>query len=263
MRRRAAAAALERGLLEFSPVALMSASGLDPDRWQSGFLVSGSSMNGSGDIYVLTSRQAGKSTSAAALAAWLAWRRRRLLVLIVSPTLRQSVELGQKIRGFLPVLPVRADAESKLEVALSNGSRVVCLPGKPETVRGYSPDLIIADEAAWIADELYEALSPARARTGGRLIALSTPGAPSGWFYTGWSTEELGAVERVRVPWTEVSGLSAEVVEAERALMPEARWRAEFECAFLERPGQVFDVSLLESMVSDELPDWERVPAVA
>lgn len=254
LRWRAAGAGLDRARLELSPIGLMVAASMPPDEWQARFLASGAHAASTTDIYVNTSRQAGKSTASAALAAWLAWRR-RMLILIVSPTLRQSVELGVKVRSYLPYLPVRADTESKLEVALANGSRIVCLPGKPETVRGYSPDLIIADEAAWIADELYEALSPARARTGGRLIALSTPGAPEGWFYTGWSSAGE-SIERVEVPWTQVSGLSAEVVEAERSLMPEARWRAEFMCEFLRPAGQVFDTSKLAEMVTHEMPDW-------
>lgn len=258
LRRRHAGVRLGRARLELSPIGLMSAASMLPDRWQAGFLTSGSSTASRSDIYVLTSRQAGKSTASAALAAWLAWRRPRMLVMIVSPTLRQSVELGAKVRSYLPHLPVRVVTESKLSVELANGSRVECLPGRPETIRGYSPDLIVADEAAWISDELYEALSPARARTGGRLVALSTPGAPKGWFYRGWTSGEESGIERVRVPWTEVSGLSAEIVEAERALMPEARWRAEFECEFLRPAGQVFDTSGLAGLVDDELPIFEQ-----
>lgn len=243
--------------LNLSPVGLMLAASMPPDPWQRRLLLDGSGNSTAGDLYVLTSRQAGKSTSAAALAAWLAWQRSKFMVMVISPSLRQSVELGGKVGGFLHHVPLRRVRDADTNIELENGSRVVCLPGNPDTVRGYSPDLIVADEAAWISDALHEALSPARARTGGRLIALSTPGAPEGWFHTGWTSAEA-AVSRIRVPWTDVPALTAEVVEAERALMPAARWRAEFECEFLAPAGQVFNVDLLRPAEDAELPEFVR-----
>jgi len=53
------------------------------------------------------------------------------LVLLVSPSLRQSSELFKKVTGFLDALDdrPRLTEDNKLSFALENGSRVVSLPG--------------------------------------------------------------------------------------------------------------------------------------
>ena len=49
-----------------------------------------------------------------------------------------------------------------------NESRIVRLPGKEETVQGFSAvGLMLIDEAAWVPDELYKAVRPMLAATGG------------------------------------------------------------------------------------------------
>ena len=45
------------------------------------------------------------------------------------------------------------DEDNRLSFTLTNGSRVVSLPGTGATVRGFSaPDLIIEDEASFVSD---------------------------------------------------------------------------------------------------------------
>ena len=52
------------------------------------------------------------------------------------------------------------DEDNRLSFTLDNGSRVVSLPGTGETVRGFSaPDLIIEDEAAFVARRFTSACS--------------------------------------------------------------------------------------------------------
>jgi hypothetical protein len=76
------------------------------------------------------------------------------LVLLVSPSLRQSRELFGKVIGFLKRLePVeQLEEDNKSSCTLANGARMVSLPGDPDTVRGFSaPKPIIKDEAAYIS----------------------------------------------------------------------------------------------------------------
>jgi hypothetical protein len=83
----------------------------------------------------------GKSTVAAALAVRAALLEAPALVLLLSPTLRQSGELFRdKILTFYNRLgrPVRVTQESSLQMTLANGSRIISLPGDEETIRGYS-----------------------------------------------------------------------------------------------------------------------------
>src|SRR5690606_40537521 len=63
LRWRAAGAGLDRARLELSPIGLMVAASMPPDEWQARFLASGAHAASTTDIYVNTSRQAGKSRS--------------------------------------------------------------------------------------------------------------------------------------------------------------------------------------------------------
>jgi hypothetical protein len=72
----------------FDPVILAEQAGMTPDAWQCGVLRSGASR-----VLLLCSRPAGKSTITSILAVHTALYEPGSLVLLLSPTLRQSGEL--------------------------------------------------------------------------------------------------------------------------------------------------------------------------
>src|SRR5262249_21133074 len=142
-----------------------------------------------GRLLLLTCRQAGKSTATAALALHTALFQPGALVLLVSPSLRQSGELFRKVAGFYHALgrPLGAVEDSQTTLALAHGARVVSLPGTAATIRGYSaPRLVVVDEAALGPDGLFAALLPMLAVGGGRLLCLTTPAGMRGFFYEQW-----------------------------------------------------------------------------
>ena len=58
-------------------------------------------------------------------------------------------------------IPLRGDGHHRASLRFPNGSRIVGLPGKEDTIRGYSEvSLLIIDEAARVTDEMYKALRP-------------------------------------------------------------------------------------------------------
>ena len=66
----------------------------------------------------------------------------------------------------------RGDGDNAISLLLPNGSRIVGLPGTEATVRGFSAvSLMLIDEAARVADEMYKALRPMLAVSGGRFVA--------------------------------------------------------------------------------------------
>ena len=95
----------------------------------------------------------------------------------VAPAIERA--LPQGLDGFNALgRPLPVVAESALRLELANGSRVVSLPGDEKNIRGYSGvTLLVIDEAARVADELYYAVRPMLAVSQGRLVALSTPSA--------------------------------------------------------------------------------------
>jgi hypothetical protein len=229
----------------------MTDAGLTPDPWQLSLLRTPALRT-----LLLCSRQAGKSTATAALAIQVALLEAPALVLLVSPTQRQSGELFRdKVMRLYDALkrPVAVQQESALQLTLANGSRVVSLPGDEETIRGYSGvALLVIDEAARVADALYCALRPMLAGSGGRMVALSTPFGKRGWFFEEW--EGKGDWARVRVTAEECPRISpAFLAEEQRALGP--RWfRQEYGCSFEEASDAVFSYDDVMACNDDSIP---------
>src|SRR5215204_4481139 len=104
------------------PVAFAGMSGVTPDPWQADLLTSTAPR-----ILVNCSRQSGKSTMAALIGVRTALVHDGSLILLLSPTLRQSGELFKKCLAVYRDLgrPVPGDSETALPVTLGNGSRIV------------------------------------------------------------------------------------------------------------------------------------------
>ena len=221
--------------------------GFRPDPWQQKVL------RWTGRRLLLNcSRQVGKSSVTAILALHRVLYYPNSLILLISPSLRQSAELFQKICSFLNCLEVRPDVLelSKLALRLPNGSRIVSLPSAEQTIRGYSAvDLVIEDEAARVDDQLYRAIRPVLATSGGRLILLSTPYGQQGHFFEEWASGD-SSWERVRVTATECPRISAKFLAEERASLGETFFNREYMCTFSDSIDQVFSYDLIEAAIS-------------
>ncbi|CAN5309065.1 hypothetical protein BH24GEM2_BH24GEM2_17960 [soil metagenome] len=237
--------------MALDPALLAERAGLTPDRWQADLLRSSARQ-----IILLCSRQAGKSTVSSFLAIEEAIYRPPALVLCLAPAQRQSQELFRKIKGALHVLgdvapPIARETELTLELA--NGSRIVALPGKEATIRGFSGvALLVVDEASRVADPLYQAVRPMLAVSGGRIVLLSTPFGRRGFFFHEW--EEGGPHwQRVRIPATEVPRIAPEWLEAERLRIGDWWFRQEYLTEFVETTDQVFGYDLIMEAISPNI----------
>jgi hypothetical protein len=148
-----------------------------------------------------------------------------------------------------------AEAESALRLELANGSRIVSLPGKEETVRGFSGvTLLVIDEAARVADDLYRSVRPMLAVSGGRLIALTTPFGKRGWFHAAW-TDGGDVWRRVKVTANNCPRISPEFLDEERAALGDWWFRQEYECEFVETSDQLFlDEQVMGAFADDIRP---------
>jgi len=228
------------------------ALGFLPDPWQEKVL----RWSGKG-LLLNCSRQSGKSTTAASLALHRAKFFPSSLVLLISPSQRQSSELFRKVQEFLKSLPADQQPEliedNKLSLTLRNKSRIVSLPGKEGTIRGFSgADLIIEDEAARVPDELYIAVRPMLAVSGGRIILMSTPFGKRGHFFREW-TKGGDSWERIMITARECPRISPEFLEEEKAAMGDWWFRQEYLCEFVETVDQVFNYDLVQAAIDDDI----------
>ena len=135
--------------------------------------------------------------------------------------------------------PIPAAYESQLRLELANGARVLCLPGREETIRSFGGvTLLVLDEAARIPDRLYRSVRPMLAVSRGRLVALSTPFGQRGWFYEEWKGD--GPWKRVKVTWRDCPRITADFIAEETRAMGAAWVAQEYECSFTSREGLVY-----------------------
>jgi hypothetical protein len=222
--------------------------GLDP--WQRDVLTTTAR-----DIFLLCSRQAGKSTVSALLALHTAVYRPGSLVLALSPSERQSKRLLRTVRRHYEAVraAVPATAEGQLTLELRNGSEIHALPGKEGTVRGFADvDLLVIDEAARVADELYAAVRPMLAVSGGQLLALSTPFGKRGFFHREWTA---GGPDwhRAKVTAFDVPRIPADWLERERVRIGDWWFRQEYGCEFLGTDDQLYATDLVLAAVSRDV----------
>jgi hypothetical protein len=242
-----------RDAMPSDPVAMAGSLGLVPDDWQRRVLRSTSRR-----MLLNCARPSGKSTTTAVLALHQALFVPGSLTLMVSPGLRQSSELFKKALSFYRRLnrPVPAECETRLQLELSNDSRIISLPGSTDTTRGYTADLVLADEASRIADEMLASIRPMLATTNGRLIAMSTPFGMRGWWWQAWA-EGGEAWERFEVPATDCPRISPAFLEDERAALGPLFFASEYECKFVDVDDQCFSSADIYAALDDDLePLW-------
>ena len=130
-------------------------------------------------------RQAGVSTVTAA------WISRKLVfakklkpekILIIANKLDTSLEMANKIRAFVGQWPswtgvdFAPEKNSQKHYKLTNGCEVKAVATSKDALRGFTPTILVFDEAAFIeADSDFWAACMASLSTGGKVIVVSTP----------------------------------------------------------------------------------------
>ncbi len=220
-------------------------AGITPDPVQERILTSTSKR-----LLLNLCRQAGKSTTASILALHQSLYSAPATVVLVSPSMQQSVELFRKIHSMWENLEnaPEAEQESLTRMQLSNGSRIISYPGNEKTVRGLSANLVLADEASRIPDELRAAVTPMLAtKADGRFVAMSTPAGKRGWFYESWMQSE--GWEKISVRASEVARISPDFLKEELAALGPLRFAEEYECQFIDSDTSAFSSELIEQVL--------------
>ena len=130
-------------------------------------------------------RQAGVSTVTAAWASKkIAFAKKQTpeKILIIANKLDTAQEMANKVRGFIEQWPSWVDIgfakekNSQRHYKLTNGCEVKAVATSKDALRGYTPTILIFDEAAYIeADSDFWSACMASLSTGGKVIVISTP----------------------------------------------------------------------------------------
>lgn len=238
--------------LEFSTSQL----GHPPDPWQKDYLVEALARRRVG---IAASRQSGKSTVTGHFAANCLLFVPGFQILVASRSLRQAAHYLSGVRqAVLSVLPRDSLVElNQLSMTLPNGSRIIAIPcAQPDAGRGFSPDLVILDEAAFAPEALFRAITPSLAATDGALHMLSSPNGKQGYFYEAFEGTAEDVFWTRRVPWTDCPRITKETAAMERVALGDLYFRQEFEAEFVSPEGAFFGAEALNALFNEteEMP---------
>ena len=154
------------------------------DKWQEDV------MKVEGNLCLRSGRQVGKSTIIAKKAAEFALNNPKKLIMVIAYVERQAGLIFAKILNNLhnmdkKMISKKSKKPTKHIINLENGSTIHCYAAG-ETgwgIMGFTIDLLIADEAAFINEEVWNSITPALAVTRGHIWLLSTPKLKEGYYY--------------------------------------------------------------------------------
>lgn len=160
-------------------------------------------------LSIVKSRQMGISTVMSAFSMWLINFYPAKSVATVATDLSTAQELHEKIKFMYENLPqwmAQPYVKKNQKILhLKNNSRARAYShNKNKGVRSLAGTLIIMDESAFIegAEKLFRTIQPSL-RTGGQLVALSSPDLAEGWFYDIY-TDGINGVNNfatLKLPW--------------------------------------------------------------
>ena len=185
-------------------------------------------------------------------------------VVVISPSERQSKELLDKVKMHVQALKLAKvdffeDTQTfQLEARFPNGSKVIALPSKPETVRGFTGDVIM-DETAFFEKgfEVYQAVFPTITRNQRyKLIAISTPRTKKDLFYHLWQTAQEDPAwfsYRLTIHDAVQNGLAIDPEELRRGIKNELAWKSEYLCEFIDDEDVLLPYEVIQSCEEENI----------
>jgi len=172
----------------------------------------------------------------------------------------------EKVRGrFDEEVGVYAEVPTLTKIVLTNGSRVYCVPAGRTgySIRGYTVDLLIADEAAFIPETVWLAVTPMLAvsrheRGFGWIITISTPFGKGGYFF---DTFTDGDFLQIHVSSEDCKRIDPSFLRKEKARMTKAQYRQEYLAEFTDEWNQFFPTDLIKRAMTfiewSKSSDWK------
>lgn len=222
----------------------------------------------------LWSRQSGKDFSTAAEVVRDAMSRSKTTWMIAAPSERQAVESLAKCKEWAEAFDLaltaedieRQDGEGSLiksgSITFGNGSRIIAVPGRPDTVRGFSANLVLTEFAFFDdPDATWRAILPSITnplRGGLKKVRLIT--TPNGKAGRGARTYKIindnllnparGRKQRWSchmVPITRAveDGLPIDIEELRESLDDAMGWAQEYMCEFLDGSNVLLPYDLI------------------
>ncbi|MHA1880412.1 MAG: terminase large subunit domain-containing protein [Candidatus Heimdallarchaeota archaeon] len=215
-------------------------------------------------VAICSGRQTGKTEMSAIKGLYEAIWNDNSVILIVSPTQRQSGILFRRMKALInrssqkvPELGLKdmITRETLTLIEFENGSVIHCLPAAEDgsNIRGFTANYIIIDEAAYINDMVYVAIKPMLITTKGRLMLIGTPFGVNNFFYKVFHDKKLGfSTHRFKSIASPL--ISEKDLQKERETLPLMMYKQEYEGEFIDEADQFFTLSMVERCTDNNCP---------
>lgn len=215
-------------------------------------------------IAVAISRQTGKSTMAVIKALHYILNNDNATVLVISKTLKQSMELIAKLKGLIANSPLKDEInqlatgfDNKSEFYIKNKdketySRIISVPAT-DSARGFTADLVIADEIAFWdnSEEMFnEAILPTISETNGTIMMLSTPKGKIGVFYKAFEKSDIWSC--YQFDWKICPHHTLERMDIFREQIGEFAFRQEYEASFEANQAAYFKMAHIKRAIDED-----------
>jgi len=220
-------------------------------------------------VVVRVHRRAGKSYSLSILALWACMVHHYYDVLIVCPRDDQVSELFETIESFINSTAALAESISEKTksphlIKFKNGSTIKgkttgsSSNGEAIGIKGKGANLVIIDEAAYLADGDFKTLTPIilgdkyKNKDGKsvRTFAASTPNSQQGRYYS-WCHDTTGEWREIHVSITDNPDYTEEERDLRRSLSTDIEWITEYLAEFLDSGINAFKNSDIDAAKSD------------
>lgn len=227
----------------------------DWDQWQEEVLRT------SGNITIRAGRQVGKSEVISEKAVRFALDNPGTTTLIIAASQRQSSLLFEKVRAkFDEMQGIYKDKPTLTRIRLTNGSTIHSLPAGRTGyfIRGFTIDLLIADEAAYIPETVWTAVIPMIAvsrkmRKMGHLVLLSTPFGRGGFYYDTFTDKDF---KSFHVSSEKCRRIPADFLRKEKLRMSKQEYAQEYLGEFVDDYAQFFPTPLIKQCMT--FIEWDK-----
>ena len=207
-------------------------------------------------------RQSGKSVTVTAYLIHQAIFRDNINIAILANKRETSFELMQKLQTSYENLPKWLQqgvlAWNKGSIELENGSRITASSTSSSAVRGFSYNIVMLDEFAFVptnvAEDFFSSVYPTiSSGKSTKVIIVSTPNGMN-HFYKLWNDAEKGrnSYRPTEAHWSEVPGRDEAWKQETIANTSEQQFQQEFECDFIGSAGTLIAGAKLKSLTYND-----------
>ena len=211
-------------------------------------------------VTVVTSRQAGKTTTAVAVILhYVIFNEHKTCALLANKG-DAAREILDRIKIAYEALPKWLQQGviewNKGSVEFENGCKIIAGATSSSAIRGKSISFLYIDETAFVEnwDEFFASVFPTiSSGETTKMLYTSTPNGLNHFYKTcQGAKEDTNGFEYVEVPWQKVPGRGKKWKEETLAAMDHdtQKFNQEFECAFLGSSGTLIEGSKLKTLVT-------------